>query len=139
MPFFFNSKLRANILFLIKLKFQIRSYCTTSATKVRQEGKIKISLRVFGEGRKPKGYDRLGEPTPLTPCSLENVPFLSRGKLWGSGESLNSISKLGFHFVLSCWWFFFFSFKWSTIGSWNPEFFLLWNHPTVTCKFLVSQ
>ena len=90
MPFFFNSKLRANILFLIKLKFQIRSYCTTSATKVRQEGKIKISLRVFGEGRKPKGYDRLGEPTPLTPCSLENVPFLSRGKLWGSGESLNS-------------------------------------------------
>ena len=45
----------------------MQSYCTTSATKVRQEGKIKISLSVFGEGRKRKErYDRLGESTPLT-------------------------------------------------------------------------
>lgn len=45
----------------------MRSYCTVSETKVRQDGKRKISLHVFGEGRKPtEGYDRLGEPTPFT-------------------------------------------------------------------------
>lgn len=71
MPFFLTLTSGQTFLFLIKLKFQMPSYCATSATKVRQEGKRKISLSVFGEGRKPKeGYDRLGESTLLTVHTL---------------------------------------------------------------------